>query len=63
MWVVPVINERFQYMLQMHTARAFDQHELRPVGLPYQSVDTRGGCCCVRKDLGREPGPLRGFGK
>lgn len=55
MRVVPVINERFQYMLQMHTAGAFDQHELRPVGLPDQSVDTRGGGCCIGEDVGLEP--------
>ena len=63
MRVVPVINKRFQYMLQMYTAGAFDQHELRPVGLPDQSADARGGRCCVGKDMGREPAPLRGFGK
>lgn len=63
MCVVPVINERFQYVFQMYTAGAFDQHELRPVGLPYQSVDTWGGGCCVGKDVGQEPGLNRSFGK
>ena len=47
----------------MHPARAFDQHELRPVGLPHQGADTRRCCRCIGEDVGREPSLNRCLGK